>query len=165
MSKEIALSRGLVAIVDDEDFDWLNQWKWCALRSKNAFYAARGTWDGKRKATILMHREILGKEAGAYVDHRDNDGLNNQRANLRACTQSENSLNHGGWKKGKASRYKGVFQAKGKSTWFVSFRGKYVGSYADQESAARAYDAAALDYSPEFARVNFPQGGPQCPAL
>lgn len=154
MSKEIKLSRGLVAIVDDADFDWLNQWKWSALKvGKKAkkFYAVRMA--GKKM--VLMHRLIAGAHQGVNTDHKDGNSLDNQRHNLRLCNQSQNTLNASPHKDKVGSKFKGVHWHRQRRKFVAEFRGKYIGIFADEIQAARAYDAAATKHSPEFARTNF----------
>ena len=87
--KEIPLTQGEVALVDDEDYEWLNQWRWYVLKARHTFYAVR--FDGGR--TQSMHREIMCNPVGKEVDHSDMDGLNNQRINLRIATRSQNHKN------------------------------------------------------------------------
>src|SRR5690349_12540101 len=108
MAKEIPLTKGQVVLVDDEDYEWLNQYKWfvVSMDSKNMYgkpryYAAR--WKNRKR--VYMHREIL--VDAPEVDHRDNNPLNNQRANLRECTHKQNMRNRTGC--GFNSSYKGVY--------------------------------------------------------
>ena len=93
--KRIPLTKGKFALVDDEDFDQLYLYRWHASRRANGYYADRGSPNGKRGGgpRVLMHREILQPQPWFEVDHVDGDGLNNQRANLRLCTHSENMCN------------------------------------------------------------------------
>lgn len=81
-------------MVDDEDFEYLNQWKWTAHRIGNDWYATRG----EKKKIIYMHREILRTPKGMLTDHIDMDGLNNQKKNLRICTHQQNKM-HGSWQR------------------------------------------------------------------
>lgn len=94
--KEIQLTKGKVAMVDDEDFEELNKFSWYALKAPHTFYAVRKPWDRKLKKSvrqIYMHRVILQPRKDQVTDHIDGDGLNNTKNNLRACTQSENLSN------------------------------------------------------------------------
>ena len=161
MAKEIILTQGKVALVDDEDYDYLNQWKWC-LRGTGLgkFYAIRGFEKSKKsniKGSISMHRQLMKPTNGFVIDHLDGDTLNNQKINLRICTQSQNCSNQ---KKSisNTSGYKGVSYYK-KNNRFnakIAFNKKtiYLGSYIDPIDAARAYNAAALKYHGKFANIN-----------
>lgn len=159
--REIPLTRGFVAIVDDEDFDWLSQWRWCATQRPGRGYAIRSAQcvvDGrKRGVSILMHRQILDAQPGQLVDHINGDPRDNRRANLRICTANQNSYNrraYGRWP------YKGLNQtASGRWKAEVRAEGRrhHVGTFATAEEAARAYDEAAKRLHGEFARLNFPE--------
>ncbi len=153
----IPLTRGLFTMVDAADFEWLNQWKWSAKDAGgNTFYAARGQRIGRRVQHILMHRLIIGAEAGQIIDHVSRDGLDNRRANLRAATASQNSANcpHYG------RFYRGVDKGHGKGRWrariIANGQNIHLGVFSCSEEAARAYDAAAVKAFGEFAVLNFP---------
>ena len=105
--KTIKLTQGKCTLVSNIDYTYLNQWKWFIVRSKKNWYAARR--DNKYKV-IFIHHVILnriGKHNFIYVDHRDGDGLNNCRSNLRPATKSQNGGNRG-LNKNNKSGYKGV---------------------------------------------------------
>jgi hypothetical protein len=146
------------AVVDDADYERLVGYVWSRDRWG---YARRNEKRDGRWITILMHREILAVPAGHQTDHADGDTLNNRRSNLRVCTQSQNNANKR--KCGGSSRYKGVSwnarQRQWVATIMVNRRAIFLGLYADEEPAARAYDAAALQHFGEFARTNFPKVG------
>lgn len=149
--KEIPLSRGLVAKVDDADYDWLMQWKWSAIKVGRAgelpnYYAAR------KGGTILMHREIMAASKGQIVDHENHDTLYNLRGNLRLSVQAKNTLNTRP-RKNKKSRFKGVRAARKK--WEAVFMGRRLGCFATEIGAAQAYDAAAMAHDAEFCLTNF----------
>jgi hypothetical protein len=158
--KKIALSGkrgvGKFALVDDEDFEWLNQWKWHYQPSEENGYATR--LDMKTHKTILMHRLILNCPRGKETDHRDTVGLNNQRYNLRACSRSQNE-----WNKNRQSNNTSGF--KGVSFYDNRYNARiqknkspiYLGRFVDPESAAKAYDAKAKELFGDFARLNFPR--------
>lgn len=162
--REIPLTRGKVALVDDCDYEWLTQWKWCARpvswrgSPKVVWYAVRKRLKndgGRRVGNISMHTAILGLQKGEKCDHRDGDGLNNQRWNLRRCTEKQNQGNRGkDWDN--QSGYKGVRFKDGK--FEVSLKSRYLGRFTDPRDAARAYDTAAVDYYGEFARTNAMMG-------
>lgn len=92
MPKEIKLTRGKVAIVDEEDFDRVNAIKWYAYETHGSWYAARKTNDRIRKM-LLMHRFIMNPPRDKLIDHINWNGLDNRRTNLRICTHKENRNN------------------------------------------------------------------------
>jgi len=154
--KEIKLTQGKVALVDDKDYDFLNQWKWHALQSKNSFYAYRSQRYGRIKRGIAMHRVIMNiSDPHTLCDHKDRDGLNNQRSNLRLATKSQNAMNK---KSIGACKYLGVCWNKQPRKWIAQIKSgniKRLGAYNSAEEAARAYDEAAKKYHGEFANLNF----------
>lgn len=157
--KYIELSQGLITIVDDDDFDWLNVWKWCAIKSKRTFYAVRTEYNPKKR-TIYMHKEILSR-MGFQTDHKDHNGLNNQRSNLRVATVKENNRNK---LRTRGKKYKGVyFQTvikRGKKYTYhrakIMANGQEIqlGGFSSEAAAAKAYNQAALKYHGEFAHLN-----------
>ena len=158
--KEIKLSQGLVALVDDADYDYLNQWRWYAGESCNTFYVQRNQWlrDSKKCRTVKMHRLIVGvTDPSVLVDHKDGDGLNNQRSNLRVCTRQQNNKNRRAVGVG-SSGFKGVgFHSRDKVWWAtIGSEGKdfYLGSFKTEIEAAKAYNDAALRLHGEFACLN-----------
>lgn len=153
--KEIQLSKGEVTVVDDEDFDWLNQWAW----SLSPYgYAYRSSWDSKRKRTtnVLMHREIMQPSGKMVVDHINGNKLDNRRQNMRICTQAQNVMNQ---KKrlNNTSGFKGVTKVgdKWRSQIAVDNEDTYIGMFATPEEAALAYDTEARRIHGEYARLNF----------
>ena len=107
--KKIPLTQNKFALVDDADYDWLNQFKWYARNEGQRYYACRSFRVDGHVHHIVMHRLILGlKEGdGKITDHIDGNGLNNSRSNLRICTSAENNFNQRP-QAGKTSKYKGV---------------------------------------------------------
>lgn len=159
------LSVGKYAMVDDEHFEWLNQWRWSYVKKKNNEYARRTQGQkGIKQITLFMHVEIM-KRAGLFderkeVDHQDNNGLNNQVSNLRMATRQENSFNSKKHAKG-VSKYKGVWKT-GRSQGFraaIKYNGTLVliGNFANEIEAAIAYDRKAEELFGEFAKLNFPE--------
>jgi len=156
--KLIPLSRGLSAMVDDADFDFLNQWKWQALKKSNTFYAVRTIEvDGVKKG-VRMHRFLLQiHDPCVDVDHRDGNGLNNQRFNIRPCAHGENMMNRT-INAGSKTGYKGVtFRSDHKNYRVrigVAKKVITIGHFDCPIEAARAYNDAAILYHGEFARLN-----------
>ncbi len=157
--KQIPLTQGYVAIVDNEDYEELSKHKWCVLRTKNGLYAARSTRkkEGNSGAMVYMHRQILGALPSENVDHTNHDGLNNQRMNIRICTTVQNCANRRK-RRGCSSTFKGVCWKKNCAIWYAQIYrdGKqyHLGTFVDECDAARAYNVAALDYFGEFALLN-----------
>lgn len=155
--REIPLTQGKVALVDEEDFEFLSQWKWYVSVFANNQYARRAIWDsGKERAiSISMHGEIMKTPKGMVCDHIDGNGLNNCRHNLRICTKEENWRNRRS-KKGSSSKYLGVYKVKGCNKWGAIIKGQRLGYFADEKQAAVVYDKAALKQYGEYAHLNFP---------
>ena len=162
--KEIILTQGQRALVDDADFDWLSQWNWRAQYCKNGpFYAAR-TVHGGASFTVLMHRVITGAPSGMEVDHINGDKLDNQRKNLRICSKSQN-LGNQKIRSSNRSGFKGVsFSTSGARTpgwgrWKAKVKGIHLGYFSTAEEAALAYNTAAKQHFGEFAKPNVLIGG------
>lgn len=143
------------AVVDDEDFDHLNQWKWTAVRNKKRVYAERKA----QRSSIRMHRYLLGAHSETQIDHRDLNGLNNQKSNLRVCTRSENQCNRALQSNNK-SGFIGVCWWSRDKNWRAQIKtngiNKNLGYYPTAEIAAKFRDEAAKRMHGAFARLNFP---------
>jgi hypothetical protein len=158
--KTIPLTQGRVAIVDDEDYDRLSQFKWYAdvNPSTGRFRALRKVTNNKTRIKIWMHREILGLLPGIQVDHRNLDSLDNRKENLRPATNQENSWNRS-LRRDSFTGYKGVRRRTGYGRFQARIcdalgRRLHLGCFDTAEEAAKAYDEAALKHFGEFARTN-----------
>jgi hypothetical protein len=169
--REVHLSQGKVALIDDCDYDAVSRYKWYAKRMSGTYYAARNERVKDKRRTLLMHVFIL-ESTGALVDHKDGNGLNNTRGNIRVCTVSENTRNRRG-NLNASSKYKGVAKFEHKVTrvttsgriikYFylryaavIQADGKIIrlGKYKTEVEAAAAYNVAAIKYHKDFARLN-----------
>lgn len=157
--KTITLSKGQIVMVDDSDFEYLNQFNWCTLKGKHTFYAFRMVGPKGKRTSVLMHREILNAPKGMECDHVDGNGLNNQRSNLRLATISQNRGNHIRKRPNATSKFIGVSLCGATGKWVaniqVNKKYKHLGSHCNEIEAAKAYDAAALEHFKEFACPNF----------
>jgi len=158
--KKIPLTRGMVALVDDTDYEWLNNWKWYAMHNHNTFYAVHNIRVTKNEqAKVGMHRLILELHRGnkLQADHIDGNGLNNQRSNLRICTGAQNRRSQRS-QMGCTSRYKGVCWHHHKRKWnsriSVNRKRMHLGYFSSEKTAAAAYNQAALKHFGEFALLN-----------
>lgn len=151
--KEIKLLTGQVVLVDDKDFDSLNQYKW----RYHARFVLRYRYSDGRQTIVFLHREIIKPAKGMQVDHIDGNRLNNQRHNLRECTHAENQRNRKKHKNN-TSGYKGVdfskknhrFRAKIK----LNYKSIHLGYFNTALEAAYVYNKAAKELHKEFACLN-----------
>lgn len=163
--REIKLSKGYRAIVDDADFGWLSALPWFAREPSNPDKPVYATRSGEGHP-IYMHREILGLSYGdpRRGDHKNGDSLDNRRENLRVCTVSQNGANQRKQVR-RAGQFKGVSFRSNKNKYRAYIkhggRAKQLGSFSTAEEAARAYDTAARLLFGEFARLNFPSDSEQ----
>lgn len=158
--KTIKLTKGLYAKVDDEDFERLNKYKWCAARNSsksNIYYAITAVKkDGKYK-NVKMHRLLLNPPEGDVCDHINGDGLDNRKINLRSASNQQNAANRKQLGNNNTSGFKGVFWEKGRY-WAarIQVKGKNIrlGFFKTKEEAAMAYNEGAKKYYGNFARLN-----------
>ncbi len=155
-------SLNLVALVDDSDYEYLNQWRWCAVKRGGNMYAVRGVYsviNGKRKvAEIKMHRLLLGlTDPKILADHEDRNGLNNQRENIRVATKGQNRANSRSNKKS-TSKYIGVCWCDRLKKWMIQIqvngKKKHLGLAITERDAAIIYNKWAIKFHGEFANLN-----------
>lgn len=165
--RKIALTGDMEALVDDDMYDHLMQWKWRSKSHRRTFYAlSRHKVNGVRKI-ITMHSIVLPPTEGRFPDHINGNGLDNRRENLRLATQVQNAQNAQKRRDAVGSKYKGVGLKhpgfpRPWSAEIKSNKNRYIlGSYETEIEAAIAYDIAARLYHGEFARLNFPAEPPE----
>jgi hypothetical protein len=150
--KEISLQNSSAkAIINDEDEILVSNYNWNIHRNGKLAYAVSYT-NGK---TIRMHQLII--QSNSMIDHKDGNGLNNQRHNLRPCICRQNQWNSEKRLK-TSSKFKGVSFVKQQLKWKAAIRYKqtyhYLGIFKNETDAAIAYNNAAIKYFGEFARLN-----------
>ena len=177
-SKLIPLSQGKFAIVDEADFEFLSQWKWCywKVKNKDIGYAARIDLSGGGRKKVSMHRlvclrhgKIESLEDCRDVDHANGDPLDNRSLNLRPASRRQNAGNRG-VNKGNQSGYKGVDLSDPiRMVWRAQIvnngKKRCLGYYTTPEGAALAYNEAARSIWGEFAFQNTVEGETQCQRL
>jgi hypothetical protein len=159
--RQIPLTQGMVALVDDDNYEQLAEHRWCYQkeRRKHTGYAVRaGPRISGRYQTIWMHRVIMEAGREQRVDHSDGNGLNNCKANLRFCTDSQNLANQNKCHRPTSSQYKGVVRPRRLHKWQsraqVNGKGYHLGYFGCEEDAARAYNRFAWEAWGDFARLN-----------
>ncbi len=154
--KEITLTQGKVALVDDEDFSLANQFVWFAVKPSHSrtWYAQRNCWKNGKRTVERLHTFLVGISP---LDHKNGDGLDNRRENLRPCTLGQNQGN-ARRRVDNTSGFKGVTWSKRTRRWRAEIRSggvrEFLGYFDSAEEAARAYDAAAPIHFGEFAKTN-----------
>ncbi|MCP4651218.1 MAG: hypothetical protein GY853_14215 [PVC group bacterium] len=159
--KEIPLTQGKFALVDDEDFKWLMKSNWNLITPKGRKYAKTEKCTNKKRVCMYMHIEILKRHStfkeGMDTDHIDGNGINNQKRNLRVCEHNKNLFNRGK-QQNNTSGYKGVTWSKVAKKWISQIwcnkNRMHLGLFVDKTEAAKAYNEAAKKYHGEFARLN-----------
>lgn len=150
--KEIILNNGSITLVDSEDYQRLNQYKWHV----SSGYATTGKKQGFTKNTRLHHL-VINTPIGMYVDHINRNKLDNRKSNLRLATHKENQRNKQAPKS--YSKFKGVYWHKRAKKWAVQIMldggAFYVGLYTNEVEAALEYDLAAVQFHGRFACTNY----------
>ena len=159
--REISLTQGKIAFVDDDDYEAVSQYRWHAHRVRPGltWYAVTNKPRSQGKGTIRMHILLMGIDPeGRQIDHKNGDGCDNRRSNLRWATYVEQRRNSGlgcrnttGFKGVSFDKTRGKYEAKTKTDG----RFLHLGRFATAEEAARAYDRAAREHFGEYARTNF----------
>ena len=160
MTKEIALTQSKIALVDDDDFQSINQFKWYAVKMKDGTFYARSWMAGQE---IYLHNFIMQPPVGMEIDHIDRDSLNCTQGNMRLATHAQNCLNKRK-RMNMTSQYRGVSFDQSCCKWRaqISINGKNrrIGLFDDEIDAARDYDEIAKKPAPfghgEFSQFNFP---------
>lgn len=153
--KLIKLTKGKFTQVDDNLYEYLNQWKWFAIKTKKYYYAARFDCSFHPKKIVKMHRLIMNTPINIQVDHGDHNTLNNQKYNLKNATNSQNQMNK--MPKNGGSGYLGVHINRGKYiVAHININGEtiHLGSFKTKEAAALAYNKAAILRDSNFMNLN-----------
>lgn len=155
-TKLIRLTQGYFAIVDEEDFERVNQYKWNLHKGKTTYYAIGSVVFNGVKVRMQMHRFILGNSS-PEVDHKNHDGLHNYKSNIREATKSQNMMNKS-IKENTSSLYKGVSLNSKGGKWvaYISINRKkrHIGCFDSEIDAAKAYNSKAIELFGEFAKLN-----------
>jgi|SRR5580658_3470180 hypothetical protein len=154
--KKLLLSKGEICLVNDEDFDYLNQWTWTTYISRSGIpYVGRRQRMVEKSVTVYLHRDILKLQKGEYGDHINGNTLDNRRDNLRKATSSQNGYNKN-IRKDNSTGFKGVLPVRDKfiANIKVGPNRIHLGTFSTPKEAGKAYDEAAIKYFGEFAKTN-----------
>jgi hypothetical protein len=155
---ELPLACGDVALIDAADSAILDDWRWAWRKDSRGYVSSTKATGGGRCKPVRLHRLLLDFPASA-IDHANGNKLDNRRCNLRICTNAQNQANRDPLPH--SSRFKGVTVRKSTGRFEAQIWNNYkriwIGTFANEQDAARAYDAAAIEHFGEFARTNFPR--------
>jgi len=153
--KEIQLTQGKFALVDDEDFERVSQFNWCVQKHRNTFYGQRFKINNGTYTSEKLHCFIMGSN---MIDHINNNGLDCQKNNMRKCTTQQNNMNSRP-RKTSTSKYKGVSWSTRHNKWISQIMKDGInynlGYFTDEVKAAETYDKKAKELFREFAYLNF----------
>ena len=152
----VPLTQGYEAVIDAADVPLVDGFNWQAQVHSHNVYAFRNDRTGPRRRVVRMHRIIMGEPLGFEVDHKDSNGLNNRRSNLRVATTAQNQHNQRK-RKDNTSGFKGVYRRENKGKWrariMINGVRKDLGGYDTPEAAHDAYCEASAKYHKEFGRT------------
>lgn len=151
----VPLTKGEFATVDLEDKELVAKFNWFCIDCSGVLYAARWSRksEGGSKRMILMHRSLINARSELDVDHKNHNGLDNRKDNLRECTRSQNNYNLRKNSKN-TSGFKGVYYEPDRNLWCAKIRingtRKNLGRFKTAEEAYKAYCAASFEHHKEF---------------
>ena len=158
---KITLTQSYEMEIDNEDYDKIKDYKWHTRKCKNTCYAITHIYKSNKRTTIAVHRLLINVPENMFVDHKDGNGLNNKKENLRICTNAQNQMNRNK-PINNVSGFKGVYyinekNRKRKYRAFICKNNKTInlGDYFTPEEAAITYDKKAKELFGEFALLNF----------
>ncbi|HRH44698.1 MAG TPA: HNH endonuclease signature motif containing protein [Pyrinomonadaceae bacterium] len=151
---ELPLTKGKVALIDIEDVERVCQWNW-QFNFDNKKKCKSYAWTAIKMKRVRLHRFLLNAPDGFEVDHKNGNGLDNRKSNLRIATRSQNAAN-GSYQN--QSGFRGVYQFGKLFMANIRFNNKtiHLGRFSTKTEAAKAYDAKAKQLFGEFATLNFP---------
>jgi hypothetical protein len=162
MTRTIELTQGMHTLVSNEDYEWLMQWHWHVTKGNTTYYAVRYT--RKAEVDLYPYRTRLSIHGvlyegritqGLMVDHRNGNGLDNRRSNLRLCTNAQNLRNHTRAPKHSTTGITGVSWHKRDKRWRayikVNDKNVHLGYYKTIEEAIAVRRAAELQYFGKWA--------------
>lgn len=159
---EIPLTKGKFAIIDKDDLELVMRYRWYYYkprRGHNEYAIARDYTNGRPSGNmILLHSLLVNQAKGLEIDHKNGNGLDNRRHNLRPCNHDQNSFNSTKRTFDTSSKYKGVSRVRKTDKWKAQLMkgGKhyYFGQFNTEREAADAYDVGAIEHFGEYAKLN-----------